>query len=121
MTYTPEQLTSLNRAIAKHAGYDYDKEFFDWQHLSGVGGAAFHLNYTTSLDAIVEVVREWYGNGKNRHWFMEYLHGGDAYASLADMYLINDWQTFTARNKSLAIALCLAFAKAVGLKGEWDE
>ena len=118
MTYTPEQLTSLNRAIAEHEGYDYDKEFFDWQHLSGVGGAAFHLNYTTSLDAIVEVVREWLLQGEEKVTYMlstnRELRRNQINFALPSPSNVAGFIS----EANPALALCLAFAKAAGLKGE---
>jgi hypothetical protein len=104
MTYIPEQLEALNRAIAEYVGYDYDKEFFEWQHLSGVGGAAFHLNYTDDMNAIVEVVQKWLDNDED--------------ANMDKLYLKTAWPFGYDQP---ALALSIAFAKAAGLKGEWDE
>jgi hypothetical protein len=114
MTYTPEQLTALNRAIAEYEGYDYDKEFFDWQHLSGVGGAPFHLNYTTSLDTITEVVREWI-------YKQEYKPHIEAEKMFAQIWRVSSKLGWPFTYDQPALALCIAFAQAAGLKGEWYE
>jgi len=120
MNPTPDQITALNRAIAEYCESIEKYSAIETKECPECNTVEISAKkYTSDLNAIVAVVREWYGNGENKRWFMEYLHGGVAYVSLANMYLINDWKTYTAKNESLALALCLAFAQAAGLKG-WE-
>jgi hypothetical protein len=138
MPPTPEQIEALNRAIAEYEGWEITDfpdrklllvtykgdpgEGFDYSGLSsgGIDKAMFYAmsylpNYTSDLKAIVEVVEYWCDHKSdeaNESFILQYEEGNGFYAHVS-----------YAEGQSMdspALALCLAFAKAAGLKGWWE-
>ena len=93
MTLTPEQESALNRAIAEHEGI--------------ATGRMSAPNYTSSLDAIVDVVQRWLDNQTEINFFQ---------GMIILLRITPDNWPFCEQP---ALALCLAFAKAAGL--EWEK
>jgi hypothetical protein len=111
MNPTPEQIEALNRAIAEYCGWKYHGE---------INGRSVWLEredtrntppiYTSDLNAIVDVVREWCTNRNDASFFIEWY--GTEYCSR--IYNSGDWIREYSPD-SPAIALCIVFAKAAGL------
>ena len=92
VSMTPEQIKALNRAIAEYCGI--------------VPDGAFTPSYTSDLNAIVAVLNDWFVANRMR-------------ADLKEVFdYLKYFTIFTHDNP--ALALCLAFAQAAGLKG-WEE
>ena len=127
MTPTPEQELALNRAI-----WNVDETNCT---PDGNGGYIVHTakNYTRDLNAIVDVVQRWCEKQETTCEFtlefnllMSESPKFKCSVDIQELYvnaLGEDdyrWQFIEGRNDEPALALCLAFAKAAGLKGEWE-
>ena len=120
MTPTPEQELALNRAI-----WNVDETNCT---PDGNGGYIVHTekNYTRDLNAIVDVVQRWCEKRECRKYNITFrnhnLHNYECCVGgleKGNYKGAGDW-VFVS-NKNPALALSLAFAKAAGLKGEWDN
>lgn len=122
MTLTPEQELTLNRAIAEHVfGRPITREHGMWmEERTDMGGDKGKYcidipNYTRDLNAIVDVVQRWCEKHKG-YWSMSYQ---DRMSVVIGSNTTDDGgECFD--QKEPAIALCIAFAKAAGLKGDWE-
>jgi len=114
---TPTQEQALNRAIAEFEGLEFYALFegtieyiervrvFDTEEEQRLH---YMLAYTRSLDAIVPVVKKALFEVPNFLPEFETNLVGKVYT------------TNLIQAASPALALCLAFAKAAGMKGDWE-
>jgi hypothetical protein len=112
-----QQVDALNRAVAEHDGWKYHGSI-NGRHvwMEREDTACEPPDYTRDLNAIVAVAQRWTDSDRVQNTFRlhECLVNADYEFRVHSI-------TDLIRHKQPALALCLAFAKAAGLKGDWAE
>lgn len=119
MELTRDQMKALGRAIAEYEGGKEDAKLEGVWHFPKKTLIGFHpIVYANSLDYIVPIVRKWCDIQPFPACFGLHLNFGKSYLFSAEVII--DGKSVIIENDDPAIAVSLAFAKAAGLKGEWE-